>query len=69
MLVIVMTVKEWRHYLDAPAHRTIVLNEALQSFMTTKQLQGNQTRTAQPVNREPQMVPCDRRRNRCQQRE
>ena len=46
MLVIVMTVKEWRHYLDAPAHRTIVLNQALQSFMTTKQLQGNQTRTA-----------------------
>ena len=49
MLAIVMAFKEWRHYLDAPAHRTIVLSdhEALQSFMTTKQLQGRQIRWAE----------------------
>ena len=49
MLAIVMAFKEWRHYLDAPAYRTIVLSdhEALQSFMTTKSLQGRQIRWAE----------------------
>ena len=49
MLAIIMAFKEWRHYLDAPAHRTIVVSdhEALQSFMTTKSLQGRQVRWAE----------------------
>jgi RNase H-like domain found in reverse transcriptase/Reverse transcriptase (RNA-dependent DNA polymerase) len=49
MLAIVMAFKEWRHYLDSPAHRTIVMtdHEALQSFMTTKNLQGRQVRWAE----------------------
>jgi transposase InsO family protein len=49
MLAIVAAFKEWRHYLDAPAGRTVVLcdHEALQSFMTTKSLQGRQIRWAE----------------------
>ena len=44
-----MAFKEWRHYLDSPAQSTIVLSDhaALQSFMTTKSLQGRQIRWAE----------------------
>lgn len=46
MLAIVEALKEWRHYLDAHAKRTIVLTdyEMLQSFMTTKSLNRRQVR-------------------------
>ena len=51
MLAIVMAFREWRHYLDAPAGRTIVLcdHQALQSFMSTKDLQGRQVRWAEAL--------------------
>ena len=46
ILAIIMAFKEWRHYLDSPTQSTIVLSDhaVLQSFMTTKSLQGRQIR-------------------------
>jgi hypothetical protein len=49
MLAIVHAFKEWRHYLESPAERTIVYtdHQALQSFMTTKVLNRRQMRWAE----------------------
>ena len=49
MLAIVACLKEWRHYLQSPAHTVRILcdHANLQTFMTTKKLSGMQTRWAE----------------------
>ena len=51
MLAIIQAFKVWRHYLEAPAIRTLVLtdHEALQCFMTTKALNRRQLRWAETL--------------------
>jgi RNase H-like domain found in reverse transcriptase/Reverse transcriptase (RNA-dependent DNA polymerase)/Integrase zinc binding domain/Chromo (CHRromatin Organisation MOdifier) domain len=49
MLAIVACLKEWRHYLQTPVHTVRILcdHANLQTFMTTKKLNGMQTRWAE----------------------
>ena len=49
MLAIVEAFKTWRHYLESPAHKVLVLTDhhTLQSFLTTKPLGRMQARWAE----------------------